>query len=466
MENCHSCRNKIAEYNCNKCQRSYCEICDKYIHSFSPKNNHIRRKIIYNTVPIKKKETSRIKYISDENGYYIYIGNKYKKNCPLFNKNKNPLFVNEKENSMHLSNNSNCFGNITQKSNNIKMKKCLSTNKMYIPKITYNLEYNDKNDDISKQNQLLSLSPRSVVDSLNDTNESLKRTESFISEKAMNNLISFEGKLKLMKKISQLNCELSNARNDIDQKLEILHNHLHNYDEENKKKMAELNYKNINEIINIISSQKDTLVKHLKDIMNDQEETIQKLLKKKSQLEEEINENKYLIEKYTKEKNDYNKEKENNEVLYNEKKNMLEQRHESEMKKIRNDYDNELTRLSNNYKQSRNEYLDEIQKGNEKIEKFKIKGQLEVKLLSKEIEDLQDENNRKNNEQENMINTNKDLKKTLNNCNLKFDEIKMKYKRSKDERDLILKSYNDAKNEVIRRKKENSKLHDLKYGRF
>ena len=200
--------------------------------------------------------------------------------------------------------------------------------------------------------------------------------------------------------------------------------------------------------------------------MNDQEETIQKLLKKKSQLEEEINENKYLIEKYTKEKNDYNKEKENNEVLYNEKKNMLEQRHESEMKKIRNDYDNELTRLSNNYKQSRNEYLDEIQKGNEKIEKFKIKGQLEVKLLSKEIEDLQDENNRKNNEQENMINTNKDLKKTLNNCNLKFDEIKMKYKRSKDERDLILKSYNDAKNEVIRRKKENSKLHDLKYGRF
>ena len=42
----------------------------------------------------------------------------------------------------------------------------------------------------------------------------------------------------------------------------------------------------------------------------------------------------------------------------------------------------------------------------------------------------------------------------------------MKYKNSKDERERIMKSYNDARNEVKRRKKENEKLHDLKYGRF
>ena len=268
-----------------------------------------------------------------------------------------------------------------------------------------------------------------------------------------------------MKKISQLNCELSNARSDIDQKLDILHDHLHNYNEENKKEIAELNYKNINEI-NIISSQKDTLIKHLKDVMNDQEETIQKLLKKKSKLEEKINENKYLIEKYTKEKNDYIKEKENNEILYNEKKNMLLQRHECEMQKIRNDYDNELSRLSNNYKQTRNEYLDEIQKGNEKIEEFKLKGQKEIELLSSDIEGLQNENNRKNKEQENIINRNRELKQTLNEFTGRFDETNLKHKNSKDQRDSIMKSYNDAMNEVKRRKKENTKLHDLKYGRF
>ena len=44
--------------------------------------------------------------------------------------------------------------------------------------------------------------------------------------------------------------------------------------------MNELNYKNINEI-NMIASQKDTLIKHLKDVMNDQDEVIQKLLNKK-----------------------------------------------------------------------------------------------------------------------------------------------------------------------------------------
>ena len=70
-----------------------------------------------------------------------------------------------------------------------------------------------------------------------------------------------------MKKISQLNCELSNIRSDIDQKIDILHDHLHLLNEANKKEMNKLNSKNLNEI-NMISSQKDTLLKHLKDVIN------------------------------------------------------------------------------------------------------------------------------------------------------------------------------------------------------
>ena len=42
----------------------------------------------------------------------------------------------------------------------------------------------------------------------------------------------------------------------------------------------------------------------------------------------------------------------------------------------------------------------------------------------------------------------------------------MKYKNSNDERERILKSFEDAQNLVKKRKKENTKLHDLKYGRF
>jgi hypothetical protein len=73
-----------------------------------------------------------------------------------------------------------------------------------------------------------------------------------------------------MKKISQLNCELSNARSNIDQKIDVLHDHINCINDLNKKEMIELNYKNLNEI-NIIQSQKDTLIKHLKAVMNDQE---------------------------------------------------------------------------------------------------------------------------------------------------------------------------------------------------
>ena len=183
--------------------------------------------------------------------------------------------------------------------------------------LTRTLSPKKNNDDENK----LSLSPQqlSLSETLDETDSSLKKNKSFSSLKALKNLNYFEEKIKLLKQISQLNIELSNTRNNIDQKLDIINDHLHKFNNENKNKIIELNYKNIKEI-NLISSQKITLIDHLKNVMNDQEETIQKLLKKKTKLEEEINANKYIIDKYTTEKNNLIKEKENNKIAYNEKK--------------------------------------------------------------------------------------------------------------------------------------------------
>lgn len=199
MEICHRCKKEIADYNCDICNRLFCHQCDLYIHSFSSKQNHIRKKL--NELSIKRNIDSANK---------------------------------------------------------------------------------------------LSLSPQQSSSSeiLDETNISLKRNKSFSSLKALNNLNYFDEKIKLLKKISQLNNELSNTRNNIDQKLDILSDHLNKSNNENKNKIIELNYKNIEEI-NLISSQKITLIDHLKKVMNDQEETIQKLLKKKNKLEEEINSNKF-----------------------------------------------------------------------------------------------------------------------------------------------------------------------------
>ena len=466
MEICHNCKEKQADYICDVCKRYFCKQCDVYIHSFSSKKNHFRNKLFFNQSNIKSYDTSRKKYTTDENGFYIYTGNSNTNYSTFYKTKKNPLL--EKDhlnyNSPKISKNINFYENEIQKQN------IHSPNISKIPKVTYNLENNNEYN-MNKLNNIntdkLSLSPAqlSAADSLNDTYHSLKRTKSFNSSMALNNLNSVDENLRLMKKISQLNCELSNARSNIDQKLDILHDHLHNYNEANKKEMIELNYKNINEI-NIISSQKDTLIKHLKDVMNDQEEVLQKLLNKNKKLEDEINENKYLIDKYTAEKKNYIKEKERNEIFYNEKKNMLEQRHEAEIEKIRNDYDNELDRLNKKYSQTKSEYLNEIKKGNEIIEEFKLKGKKEVEILNNSIDDLQNLNNIKNKEQEEIININKNLKNNLDDFHGKYDEITIKHKGSKDERDRIIKIYNDAQNEVKKRKKENTKLHDLKYGRF
>ena len=329
--------------------------------------------------------------------------------------------------------------------------------------LTRTLSPKKNNDDKNK----LSLSPQqlSLSETLDETDSSLKKNKSFSSLKALNNLNYFEEKIKLLKQISQLNIELSNTRNNIDQKLDIINDHLHKFNNENKNKIIELNYKNIKEI-NLISSQKITLIDHLKNVMNDQEETIQKLLKKKTKLEEEINTNKYLIEKYITEKNNLIKEKENNKIAYNEKKNLLEKTHNFELQNLKNDYNNELERLLNIYNQSKLEYLNEIKKGNDMVENYKSKGKKEIELINDQIENLQKENNIKYKEKEDIIYNNNKLEQSLNNLIEVYDETYRKYKINKDTREKIKNNFNEAQKEVKTRRKENTKLHDLKYGRF
>ena len=65
-----------------------------------------------------------------------------------------------------------------------------------------------------------------------------------------------------------------------------------------------------------------------------------------------------------------------------------------------------------------------------------------------------------------MINSNKDLKQSLDDYNGKFDEANEKYRDSKEQRESLQKIYDESKNEMLKRKKENEKLHGLMYGRF
>ena len=72
--------------------------------------------------------------------------------------------------------------------------------------MTYNFENNeDDYNNYNLNNNKLSLSPAQISDSdsLNDANHSFKRTKFFNSTQTRNNLISFDEKIRLMKKISQ-----------------------------------------------------------------------------------------------------------------------------------------------------------------------------------------------------------------------------------------------------------------------
>ena len=459
MEVCHNCKNKSAEYKCDICRRTYCQQCDLYIHSFSSKNYHSRTNLFSKSSPVQNFENSKNKYTTDKNGFYVYTGNS-NLNYSFYKNKKNPLFEETKE-EIDLQNKNNYKINKDNYEFDSDNKKSLSPEKLNYVKKTYNLDSDDENN-----NKIpLSVNPLSDMDTLNESSSNLKKNKSFNSCMAKNNLLQVDEKLRLIKKISQLNCELSNTRSDIDQKIDILHDHLHLFHEANKKEMNKLNYKNINEI-NMISSQKDTLLKHLRDVINDQNEVIEKLTAKKKKLQDSIDENKFLIEKYSTEKNNYLKEKENSEKIYKTKKEMLEERHEIEMQKIRKDYDTELDRLNEKYRNNKIEYLNEIKKGNEMIEDFKLQGQKQIEVLSKDINILQNQNDIKNKEVNDMITNNKTLKESLDNYNGRFDDANEKLRENQEQKEMMKKIYDEAFNELMKRKKENEKLHGLMYGKF
>ena len=459
MEVCHNCKNKSAEYKCDICRRTYCQQCDLYIHSFSSKNYHSRTNLFSKSSPVQNFENSKYKYTTDKNGFYVYTGNS-NLNYSFYKNKKNPLFEETKE-EIDLQNKNNYKINRDNYEFDSDNKKSLSPEKLNYVKKTYNLDSDDENN-----NKIpLSVNPLSDMDTLNESSSNLKKNKSFNSCMAKNNLLQVDEKLRLIKKISQLNCELSNTRSDIDQKIDILHDHLHLFDEANKKEMNKLNYKNINEI-NMISSQKDTLLKHLRDVINDQNEVIEKLTAKKKKLQDSIDENKFLIEKYSTEKNNYLKEKENSEKIYKTKKAMLEERHEIEMQKIRKDYDTELDRLNEKYRNNKIEYLNEIKKGNEMIEDFKLQGQKQIEVLSKDINILQNQNDIKNKEVNDMITNNKTLKESLDNYNGRFDDANEKLRENQEQKEMMKKIYDETFNELMKRKKENEKLHGLMYGKF
>jgi hypothetical protein len=459
MEVCHNCKNKSAEYKCDICRRTYCQQCDLYIHSFSSKNYHSRTNLFSKSSPVQNFENSKNKYTTDKNGFYVYTGNS-NLNYSFYKNKKNPLFEETKE-EIDLQNKNNYKINKDNYEFDSDNKKSLSPEKLNYVKKTYNLDSDDENN-----NKIpLSVNPLSDMDTLNESSSNLKKNKSFNSCMAKNNLLQVDEKLRLIKKISQLNCELSNTRSDIDQKIDILHDHLHLFHEANKKEMNKLNYKNINEI-NMISSQKDTLLKHLRDVINDQNEVIEKLTAKKKKLQDSIDENKFLIEKYSTEKNNYLKEKENSEKIYKTKKEMLEERHEIEMQKIRKDYDTELDRLNEKYRNNKIEYLNEIKKGNEMIEDFKLQGQKQIEVLSKDINILQNQNDIKNKEVNDMITNNKTLKESLDNYNGRFDDAHEKLRENQEQKEMMKKIYDETFNELMKRKKENEKLHGLMYGKF
>ena len=288
MSLCRNCKVNISKYECSICNCLYCLKCDSYIHSFPSKRFHKRKYILsdYNDSSDNSKNNQNIinlkSFLSKEND------KSFTHNLPLDN-NRQILI---KEDNTILYNNNDI-------KENISINNIISNNNPNEKEKQDNEIEKDKNQIIIQNNE--------IKNNFNDNN--------FEYDNILNNDI-------YLKKLSFLGVEIRDAYENLNIRIEDLHQYFHNIDKYKQLKMKEDNIKNLKEI-NSISSEKNTQIQQLKEILEEQTGIISQLKNENINLGNILNNNKKEFEKLNKEKNQLIEENKICEEIYIKKINEI-----------------------------------------------------------------------------------------------------------------------------------------------
>lgn len=395
MEPCRRCRQAPAVYDCPICRCSFCSECDFYVHSFTSKKMHERH----------PKQASPTLVTSTDNKYNLTYS------YPSL-----------------LNTNSSTFRNTNFTSQQqIQMEDP-------IPK-----PY--QSPKIEKEPNILIYSQSPI-----NSNPLSYKNEDLYDKDTHSDMANM---------ISSLGNKINDTRDDLDQKIDHLHQHFHIMDEKQKTEIIELNYKNLKEI-NTISEDKDEQIDRLEKIIQDQVNLINELIKNKEKLEQKFQDNNQEINNlFTNKENllKENKQIENDSIAEIEK---LNSKNKEEIDTIKSEYESILETEKTKYDTQGQQYDGLFMENNEYFSKLINEKNREISDIKEQITLLRDLG--KNNKD------NQSLMKIQNEENI--DKIKLKEKEKEAlEEDIkrLDRTLNNLKEETQKWKIEASKKINL-YG--
>ena len=300
---------------------------------------------------------------------------------------------------------------------------------------------------IEKQNSL----ELSLNNSLVNTNKKLSHLET----------IQNSNKKLLEKKIDYLTSELNHARMNLSAEINCLNKHLNKVDENQTiiRKSPCRYYCSCNK-------ECEQRIKYLQKIIDDQNESLNKLKIRNNFLENEIEKYKEIKEKLCDEKFSLKNDQMNIESFYQKKIDEIRGLHEALKQKLISDHEKQMEKMSGSYDKSKEKYLEIIREREDQLQLLIKNTKEEREEFNSIIDKLKSENQNLNDENEKSKKFIEELEGNIAELNQHIDTVENELSQNVNENESLREKVMKITQENNMMRKEKDKLHNVLYGRL
>jgi hypothetical protein len=235
------------------------------------------------------------------------------------------------------------------------------------------------------------------------------------------------GTTNIANKIEELSSNISNTKINLNERIDILHDHIHKSDEEHKNEIININSRNLKEI-NDISSEKDAEIKQLQAIIDKQREKINELKNININLEGALDNCKKIKDRCLSEKEEMFYEKKRLENFYIKELDEMQFSQEEEKKKLINGYEDKFNLVNNENHEYKSKLINELRDVQLRYDQLREEHDRNMEKLNMNKSRLEQENLKRGMENEELVKEAENMKDTLRKTKTKIMEMEEEMK--------------------------------------
>ena len=230
------------------------------------------------------------------------------------------------------------------------------------------------------------------------------------------------GPTNIGSKLDELSSNLTNTKLNLNERIDLLHDHIHKSDEEQKNEIININSKNLREI-NGIMNEKDDEIKELQMIIEKQKEKINELKETNKNLEISLDDFKKIKDRCLSEKEEILYEKKRLEDQYIKELDEMQFSQDDEKKKLVNGYEDKFIQTNSDYQEDKNRLLNDLRTLQVTYDQIRDEHEKNIEKLTANKNKLINENRQRDFENEELKRKGESMKDTLLRTKTQIQEM-------------------------------------------